>query len=135
MIVRIPDLQNLPLARGFLDQGKNRCREKIIKKINLYNAPGHHDLCDGSRSDFSKNPFGYSTKALYSPSSQNTVPLREKYGVCPIHSGTRQVLIYLLCANIFIGSDAGQSDHEKRKVKLRSKKFCKKEVKKNVKDD
>jgi len=57
-----------PFAKGgFLDQGKNRRREKIIKKIKQEDAPGHYDLCDGSRSDFSKNPFGYSTKALYSP--------------------------------------------------------------------
>jgi len=57
-----------PFAKGgFLDQGKSRRGGKIIKKITPYNAPGHHDLCNGSRSDFSEIPFGYSTKPLYCP--------------------------------------------------------------------
>jgi hypothetical protein len=33
----------------------------------LCNAPGHHDLGVGSRSDFSEYPLGYSTKPPYSP--------------------------------------------------------------------
>jgi hypothetical protein len=65
-------MKNLPaksafVKGGFLDQGKSRRRGKIIKKIKLYNAPSHDDLRDGSRSDSSESPFGYSTKALYSP--------------------------------------------------------------------
>ena len=110
-----------PFAKGgFLDQGKNRRREKIIKKTKQYNARGNNCLCDLPRSDFSESPFAYSSKSLYSSESQNTVLLQEKYSVCPIHSGTPYVLIYLLCAGIFTESDGRQLDDEKKKVNLRS---------------